>query len=124
MAKKKKGAGQAGKKVAPEIKKNASTIEKPRIQEQKRTEPTSGKVKSPATAKTAEFAFGRENYKFLLIGLAFIIVGFVLMVGGGSDDPNVFSDDIFNFRRLTLAPILILIGYGIEIYAIMKKPKA
>ena len=69
-----------------------------------------------------DFAFGRENYKWLLIGLAFLLVGFLLMIGGGSDDPNVFSEDLFSFRRLTLAPILLIIGYVIEIYAIMKKP--
>ncbi|MEZ5195861.1 MAG: DUF3098 domain-containing protein [Bacteroidales bacterium] len=72
---------------------------------------------------TAEFAFGKQNYKLLLIGLVLILVGFLLMIGGGSDDPNVFSDKIFNFRRITLAPILILAGYVVEIYAIMKKPK-
>lgn len=69
------------------------------------------------------FAFGKENYRLLIIGLVVIIVGFLLMIGGGSDDPNVFSEDIFSFRRMTLAPILILAGYIIEIYAIMKKPK-
>lgn len=72
---------------------------------------------------TAEFAFGKQNYKLLLIGLVLILVGFLLMIGGGSDDPNVFSDKIFNFRRITLAPILVLAGYVVEIYAIMKKPK-
>jgi hypothetical protein len=71
----------------------------------------------------AGFAFGRENYRLLLIGLALIVVGFLLMIGGGSKDPNVFSYDIFNFQRLTLAPILILAGYVVEIFAIMKKPK-
>ena len=87
-----------------------------------------GKEK-PATAKAADpesragFAFGRENYKLLLIGLGLIVLGFLLMIGGGSDDPNVFSQDIFNFRRLTLAPLLILAGYVVEIFAIMKKPK-
>jgi hypothetical protein len=83
----------------------------------------------PATAKAAEpesragFAFGKENYRLLLIGLGLIVLGFLLMIGGGSKDPNVFSYDIFNFRRLTLAPILILAGYVVEIFAIMKKPK-
>jgi len=72
---------------------------------------------------TAAFAFGKENYRLLLIGLVVILIGFLLMIGGGSDDPNVFSEDIFSFRRMTLAPILILVGYGIEIYAIMKKPR-
>ncbi len=72
---------------------------------------------------TSDFAFGKENYKLLLIGLALILVGFILMIGGGSKDPNVFSEDIFNFRRLTLAPILVLAGFVVEIFAIMKKPK-
>jgi hypothetical protein len=75
------------------------------------------------TASSSDFAFGKENYKLLLIGLVLILVGFLLMIGGGSKDPKVFSDDIFNFRRLTLAPILILAGYVVEIFAIMKKPK-
>ncbi|MCF8367709.1 MAG: DUF3098 domain-containing protein [Bacteroidales bacterium] len=71
----------------------------------------------------AGFAFGQQNYKLLFIGLALILVGFLLMIGGGSDNPKEFSEDIFNFRRLTLAPILVLAGYVVEIYAIMKKPK-
>ncbi len=71
----------------------------------------------------ADLAFGKENYKLLLIGLAFIVAGFVLMIGGGSDDPKVFNEAMFNFQRITLSPILILTGYVIEIFAIMKKPK-
>lgn len=67
--------------------------------------------------------FGRDNYLWVIIGLAFLIIGFLLMIGGGSDDPDVFNEAIFNFRRLTLAPILVLIGFGIQIYAIMKRPK-
>jgi hypothetical protein len=73
--------------------------------------------------RTTDLAFGRENYRMLLIGLAFIVAGFVLMIGGGSDDPKVFNPAIFDFQRLTLAPLLILAGYVIEIFAIMKKPK-
>lgn len=69
------------------------------------------------------FSFGRENYRLLIIGLLIIALGFILMIGGGSDDPNVFSDKIFNFQRLTLAPILILAGFIVEIFAIMKKPQ-
>lgn len=69
------------------------------------------------------FAFGKENYRLLLIGLAVIVLGFILMVGGGSDDPNKFNFALFNFQRLTLAPVLILAGFVIEIFAIMKKPK-
>ncbi len=72
---------------------------------------------------TTGFALGKENYKLLAIGFAVIVIGFILLAGGGSDDPNVFNEDIFNFRRLTLAPVLLLIGFVFEIYAIMKKPK-
>jgi membrane-bound ClpP family serine protease len=69
------------------------------------------------------FALGKENYKLLLIGFVIIIVGFLLMMGGGSDDPNVFDESIFSFRRITLAPMVVLFGFAFEIYAIMKKPK-
>lgn len=69
------------------------------------------------------FALGKENYKLMAIGFAIIVLGFILLSGGGSDDPNAFSEDIFSFRRLTIAPLLLLIGFGFEIYAIMKKPK-
>ena len=93
-------------------------------QEQKNTKPVVEQHKAAvAGGSTMAFAFGKENYRLLIIGLIVIIVGFLLMIGGGSDDPNVFSEDIFSFRRMTLAPILILAGYIIEIYAIMKKPK-
>jgi hypothetical protein len=69
-----------------------------------------------------EFLFGKINYKILLIGIGVIILGFLLMSGGGSDDPNVFSDAIFSFRRIRLAPTTVLIGFGITIYAILKNP--
>ncbi len=65
--------------------------------------------------------FDRSKYTWLIAGLLLTAVGFILMIGGGSKDPNVFSEDIFSFRRITLAPILVLAGYGIQIYAIMKK---
>ncbi|MDQ3192136.1 MAG: DUF3098 domain-containing protein [Bacteroidota bacterium] len=78
---------------------------------------------STTTAATHDFAFGKQNYILMLIGLAFIAVGFILMIGGGSEDPTVFSDAIFNFQRLTLAPTIVLIGFVIEIFAIMKTPK-
>ena len=70
------------------------------------------------------FAFAKENYKLVLIGLGIIIFGFILMAGGGSDDPNVFDESIFSFTRITLAPIVVLAGFGFEIYAIMHKPKS
>jgi len=69
------------------------------------------------------FALARENYKLLAIGFGIIIVGFLLMLGGKSDSPDKFSQDIFSFRRITLAPIVVLAGFIFEIWAIMKKPK-
>lgn len=69
------------------------------------------------------FALGRENYKLLAIGFVIIIIGFLLMLGGKSDNPAEFSDEIFSFRRITLAPIVVLAGFVFEIWAIMKKPK-
>jgi len=71
----------------------------------------------------SEFLFGKKNYIIMLIGIAFIILGFALMAGGGSDDPEVFNEAIYNFRRIRLAPTLVLIGLAIEIYAIMAKSK-
>lgn len=68
-----------------------------------------------------EFLFDKVNYKFLLIGIGVIAVGFILMSGGGSDDPKVYSDAIFDFRRIRLAPTTVLIGFGITIYSIFKK---
>lgn len=70
-----------------------------------------------------DFAFKKKNYILLIIGLAFIASGFILMLGGGSEDPTKFSEDIFNFQRLTLAPILLAAGFIIEIFAIMYKEK-
>lgn len=69
-----------------------------------------------------EFLFEKVNYKILLIGLAIIALGFILMSGGGSDDPKVFSEEIFNFRRIRLAPTVVLAGFGVVIYAILKNP--
>ena len=73
--------------------------------------------------KEKQFALGPSNYKLMLIGFAVIVAGFILMVGGGSDDPDVFNWSMFSFRRITLAPILVLGGFAFEIYAIMKKSK-
>lgn len=70
-----------------------------------------------------EFLFDKINYKFLLIGLGVIALGFILMSGGGSDDPNVFNEEIFNFRRIRLAPTVVLVGFGVVIYSIFKKEK-
>jgi len=73
--------------------------------------------------KKKELLFGKTNYKFVIIGILFIIVGFILMSGGGSEDPNIFSEEIYSFRRIRVAPLLILVGFGIQVYAILKSPK-
>lgn len=70
-----------------------------------------------------DFLFESINYKILLIGLGVIILGFILMSGGGSDDPKVFNEAVFSFRRIRLAPTVVLIGFGIAIYSIFKNPK-
>jgi hypothetical protein len=69
------------------------------------------------------FAISKKNYKLLLLGFLIIIFGFALMIGGRVDDPNVFDGSIFSFRRITLAPIIVLAGFVFEIWAIMHKPK-
>ena len=70
-----------------------------------------------------QFLFGKRNYIIMLIGLLVIALGFILMAGGGSDDPTIFNEDIYSFRRIRLAPTLVLIGLTIEIYAIFANPK-
>jgi len=90
--------------------------------ESKKTGVSTEQQKTEQTSST-QFAFGKQNYKLLFIGLALILIGFLLMIGGGADNANEFSEDIFNFRRITLAPLFILAGYVVEIFAIMKKPK-
>ena len=70
-----------------------------------------------------DFAFKKQNYMLLLVGITLICAGLLLMIGGGSDDLTVFSDKIFDFQRLTLAPILIATGFIVEIFAIMHKTK-
>jgi hypothetical protein len=84
-----------------------------------------GESKRKKEAKANDkFIFERENYKFMVIGLAVIALGFILMAGGGSDDPNVFNPEIFSWRRIRLAPTVVLIGFAIEVYAILLKPKS
>ncbi len=73
------------------------------------------------SSQEKDFIFGKRNYKFMFIGLAFIVLGFILMSGGGSDDPNVFNPEIFSWRRIRLAPALIIIGFGFQVYAILTR---
>ncbi len=70
-----------------------------------------------------KMVFGKKNYQLMLLGLIFITLGFFLMSGGGSEDPNIFNDEIYNFRRIRVAPILVVFGFIIEVYAIMINPK-
>jgi hypothetical protein len=70
-----------------------------------------------------EFLFSKRNYRFLLLSLAVIALGFIIMAGGGSEDPNIFNPEIFNFRRIRLAPTIVLMGFGLAIYAMLMPPK-
>lgn len=70
------------------------------------------------------FVFGRENYIMLIAGAVTVMIGFALMAGGGSEDPNVFNPEIFSFRRITLAPTVIVIGFAIVMVGIFRKPKS
>ena len=70
------------------------------------------------------FLFDKQNYIIMIIGLFMIAIGFILMAGGKSDDPNIFNpDEVYSFRRITLAPIVVILGFIIEIYAIFHKSK-
>jgi len=86
------------------------------------------KIKSTIKAKEPEkkvtLPFGKENYSLMLVSVGLLVIGFLLMIGGGSDDPNVFSDKMFDFQRLTLSPIILMAGYILGIFAIIKKPRA
>ena len=73
--------------------------------------------------KNKDFLFEKSNYKVLFIGIAVIVLGFILMSGGGSDDPTVFNKDVFSFRRIRVAPTVVLIGFGITIYSIFRNSK-
>lgn len=70
------------------------------------------------------FLFQRGNYVLMLAGLALIVLGFVLMSGGGAEDPNVYNPELFSARRIVVAPLLIVVGFAVEVWAIMRKPKA
>lgn len=81
------------------------------------------KQEPQSQSQKQEFLFEDINYKILLVGIGVIVLGFILMSGGGSDNPNVFNEDVFSFRRIRLAPTTVLIGFGITIYSIFKKSK-
>lgn len=76
-----------------------------------------------APEKKVGFPIPVSSYKMILIGLGIVLLGFILMMGGGSDSPDEFNYDIFSFRRITLAPIVVLGGFGFVFWSIMRKPK-
>ncbi len=82
-----------------------------------------GEQKRKQNQAQGSFVFDKVNYKFMIAGLVFIALGFVLMSGGGSDDPIVYNPEIYSWRRIRLAPALILIGFSLEVYAILKPNK-
>ena len=70
----------------------------------------------------SKMVLGKKNYVFIIIGCLVVILGFILMSGGGSENPNVFlEEELFSFRRITLAPFMVILGYGVVLYGIMKK---
>lgn len=77
-----------------------------------------------STPSAPTFTFGKENYILMIVGLAVLAIGYVLISGGGSQDPNVFSEEIFDTRRLVVAPLVILFGFAIEVAAILYKSKS
>ena len=84
---------------------------------------TSTESKPTAPKGNQVFLFDKNNYTWMIAGVALIIIGLFLMSGGKSPDPHKFNhDEIYSFRRITLAPIVIMLGFAVEIYAIMKKP--
>ena len=80
-------------------------------------------TKKDIKAASHDFAFGRENYILMLTGIALIFIGFMLMGGGSTKDPAVWNPEIFSFRRITLAPVIVILGFVIEVFAIVKKSK-
>src|SRR5687768_10732657 len=91
--------------------------------EKPKTTTTSSKSTFNQQGEKATFAFGKDNYKMLLAGVAVVAIGMICMIGKASEDPNKMSEEIFDFQRLTLAPVLIIAGYVVVLLAILKKPK-
>lgn len=79
---------------------------------------------SKRSTSDKEFAFGKENYIITVVGMVVIIIGFMLMAGGASDDPNVFNEEVFSTRRITVAPLVVLAGFALEIIGIMYPSKS
>lgn len=89
----------------------------------KAKQPVVSTSKSSSATSATPFIFDKTNYMIMVAGVLVILVGFVLMSGGGTTDPNVFpKEELYSFRRITLAPIVVMLGFAIEIFAILKRP--
>ena len=113
------------KKVSGNIKTKSS--EKAAAVKTTTTQPVSAKSSKSAEKESpvaGGFLFAKENYILMLAGIGLILLGFILMVGPGNNDPTAFNESIFDGRRITLAPIIIVLGFVLEIIAIMRKPRA
>ena len=120
MVKKKKNIPPPIKQQS-EIKKAPVVNNPPKIQV---TTPSPSYRSKTTDNKSVDFVFGKTNYIIMIGGLVLIAFGYILMIGGGSDDPKVFNYDLFDAQRLTYSTILILLGFFAEVVAILKKPKA
>lgn len=94
-----------------------------KIEIKKTTAPQAAQTRREAQAAPANFVFGRENYIIMIAGVVLLIIGYLLMVGGGSDTPETFNPEIFSTQRITIAPVTLLIGFGVVLFGIMKKPR-
>lgn len=84
---------------------------------------TATRDQSKVNTENEGFALDGHNYRLMIIGVVVVVIGYLLMVGGGSDDPNVFNEEIFSFRRITLAPIVVMAGYGLIFYSILSRKR-
>ncbi|MFM7218125.1 MAG: DUF3098 domain-containing protein [Bacteroidota bacterium] len=80
-------------------------------------------AKKETPKQVTDFAFGKENYLLMLVGIVVIFIGFLLMTGGGGEDPAVWNAEVFSTRRITIAPLMVVAGFVIEVFAIVRKPK-
>lgn len=109
------------KKVIKVVKTTSSQQAESKPGTKKKLKPTSSKSKRSKTPVSTNMLFSRENFKWVFIGIGFIVLGMFLMMGGAMPSPDVWDDSlIYSHRRITLAPIMILIGLGIQVYAIFK----
>ncbi len=81
------------------------------------------KTKQNNPKPAGELLFGKENYKWMLIGLAITVLGFILMAGGANNNPEVFNEAVFSWRRIRLAPFLVIAGFMVQVYAILRNPE-